>query len=214
MRDWIRHRLTYANVMATVAVFVALGGSSYAGLTINGSQIKSNSIAGKKLKRNTIGGARIKESRLGRVARARRADRLGGLTAGQLQQRCPSGTVHSVGACVERTPRSPEPYSIAVGMCQTEAFKGFGEGAGRLPTWPELYRVMNRSGPAAPMLTQPGELTGDVADVRADGTVIAVVLTDPSGRSALVPDSRMEGGQRPYRCAMEPTNNEVTDPQE
>ena len=34
MRAWLRSRLTYANVMATIAVFVALGGTSYAAIKI------------------------------------------------------------------------------------------------------------------------------------------------------------------------------------
>jgi hypothetical protein len=208
--DWMRRRLTYSNVMATVAVFIALGGSSYAVTRINGSQLKNNSVAGKKLMRNTLGGAGIKESRLGRVPRARLADRLGGSTAAQLSQRCPPGTVHRSGACVERTARAPAQYSLAIDTCQSDAFKGFAEGAGRLPTWGELYRTMNGGGVTG--LTPPGELTGDVADVRADGTVIAVVLTSPAGRSALVPNSTMEGGARPYRCVMDPANSDVTDP--
>jgi hypothetical protein len=211
MPDWIRRRLTYANVMATVAVFIALGGSSYAINQISGSQLKNNSVVGKKLKRNTLGGTRIKESRLGRVPRARRADRLGGLNAGQLRQRCPAGTVHSSGACVERAARAPATYSLAADICQREAFRGFSEGAGRLPTWIELYRTVNRGGD--PAVTAPGELTAEVADVRPDGIVMAVVLTDAGGRSTLVPDSGMDGGARPYRCAMDPRNAQVTDPE-
>ena len=38
MRTRLRQRLTYANVMSTLAVFIALGGSSYAALTISGSE--------------------------------------------------------------------------------------------------------------------------------------------------------------------------------
>jgi hypothetical protein len=209
--DWIRSRLTYSNVVATVALFIALGGSSFAITRISGSQLKNNSVSGKKLKRNTLGGTRIKESRLGRVPRARLAERLGGLSARKLQQRCTADTVYSSGACVERTARSPATYSIAANTCQTDAFKGFGEFSGRLPTWVELYRTMNRGG--EPALTPPGELTADIADVRPDGTVMAVVLTSPTGRSALVPDSGMDAGARPYRCAMDPANNQVTDPQ-
>lgn len=211
MPDWIRRRLTYANVMATIAVFIALGGSSYAINRISGSQLKDNSVVGEKLKRNTLGGTRIKESRLGRVPRARRADRLGGLSASQLLQRCPAGTVYSSGGCVERTARAPATYSLAIDICQRDAFKGFGEFSGRLPTWFELYRAINRGG--EPALTPPGELTADIADIRPDGTVMAVVMTTPTGRSGLVPDSGIEGGARPYRCAMDPANNQVTDPQ-
>jgi hypothetical protein len=72
-------------VVALTALFVALGGSSYAVLKINGSQIENRSISGKKLKRNTLGGATIKESRLGKVRRARRADRLGRFSASELR---------------------------------------------------------------------------------------------------------------------------------
>ena len=53
----IRSKLTYANVMSTVAVFVALGGSSYAALTITGRDVKNSSLTYRDLKRNTLGGA-------------------------------------------------------------------------------------------------------------------------------------------------------------
>ena len=66
----LRRRFTYANVMATIAVFIALGGSSYAVGQISGSQIKNRSIGGKKLKRNTVGGTAVKESSLGIVPSA------------------------------------------------------------------------------------------------------------------------------------------------
>jgi hypothetical protein len=209
MPDWIRRRLTYANVMATVAVFIALGGSSYAVSRISGSRLKNNSVAGEKLKRNTLGGARIKESRLGRVPRTRLADRLGGLSAGQLQQRCPAGTVHRIGACVERTARPAAQYSLAIDICQREAFKGFAEGAGRLPTWGELYRTVN--GPGA-TLTAPAELTAEIAGIRPDGRLMVVALVDAGGTSTSVPNSTADGGARPYRCAMDPVNSDVTDP--
>ncbi len=48
-------RRTYANVMATLALFIALGGSSYAAIQINGSQLKNRSIAGNKLKLHAVG---------------------------------------------------------------------------------------------------------------------------------------------------------------
>jgi hypothetical protein len=71
-------------VVALIALFVALGGSSYAALTINGKNIKNGSIAGKKLKnrtitqkkvkKNTLGGTVINESKLGQVPSAANAD--------------------------------------------------------------------------------------------------------------------------------------------
>ena len=86
----LRKRLTYANVMSTLAVFIALGGSSYAAFTINGATIKNRSITGKKLRHNTLTRTQIKESRLARVPRAKRADMLGGLTARDLKVKCPT----------------------------------------------------------------------------------------------------------------------------
>ena len=46
-------RLTYANVMATAAVFVALGGSSYAALKITGRDVRDSSLTGKDVERLT-----------------------------------------------------------------------------------------------------------------------------------------------------------------
>ena len=46
-------RLSYANVMSTIAVFVALGGSSYAAVTLNGKNLKYRSVTASKIKRNT-----------------------------------------------------------------------------------------------------------------------------------------------------------------
>jgi hypothetical protein len=70
----LRTRLTYANVMATIAVFIALGGSSYAALKINGSDIKNRTIGAKKVKKDTLTGTEIKESTLGKVPSANAAD--------------------------------------------------------------------------------------------------------------------------------------------
>jgi hypothetical protein len=52
--------LTYANLMATIAVFAALGGSGYAAVTINGKQLKNRSVAGKKLKNRSVTGKKLK----------------------------------------------------------------------------------------------------------------------------------------------------------
>lgn len=64
----IRRRLTshlsYANVMATFAVFIALGGTGYAMSQINGSQIKNRSIPGQKLKPHTLTAVQVKNGGL------------------------------------------------------------------------------------------------------------------------------------------------------
>jgi hypothetical protein len=55
----IRKQLTYANVMATLAVFIALGGGALAAL-----RIPANSIGTKQIKRGAVTGGKVKEATL------------------------------------------------------------------------------------------------------------------------------------------------------
>src|SRR5213075_2732471 len=55
-----RPGLSYANVTATLALFVALGGSSYAALTITGRDVRNGSLTGTDLARGSIGSAEIR----------------------------------------------------------------------------------------------------------------------------------------------------------
>ena len=50
----LRLRLTYANVMATIAVFVALGGSSYAAIKVTGKDIKNSSLGTGDVKNGSL----------------------------------------------------------------------------------------------------------------------------------------------------------------
>jgi len=50
----MRERLTYANVMATIAVFLALGGSAYAVKRIEGKDIAARSIPASKVKKDAL----------------------------------------------------------------------------------------------------------------------------------------------------------------
>jgi hypothetical protein len=52
----MRSKLSYANVMATIAVFIALGGSSYAAIIITGKNVKNGSLTGADIKDNSLGG--------------------------------------------------------------------------------------------------------------------------------------------------------------
>jgi hypothetical protein len=55
----IRWRLTFANVTSLIALFVALGGSSYAAL-----QLPNNSVGGKQLKKNAVTSPKVKPGSL------------------------------------------------------------------------------------------------------------------------------------------------------
>lgn len=63
----IRSRLTYANVMATLAVFIAVGGGAYAASKIGPNDIKENAIRSKHVKDGQIKPADLAEIPGGRV---------------------------------------------------------------------------------------------------------------------------------------------------
>jgi hypothetical protein len=53
-------QLSFANVIACIALFVALGGGAYAATKINGNSIQNASIGGGKLKKATVGAGKLK----------------------------------------------------------------------------------------------------------------------------------------------------------
>jgi hypothetical protein len=69
----MRDRLTYSNVVATLALFIALGGTGYAAATITSSDIKNRTIKGGDVKKNALGGTEINERKLRQVPNAARA---------------------------------------------------------------------------------------------------------------------------------------------
>jgi hypothetical protein len=196
--DHLRQRLTYANVMSTLAVFIALGGSSYAALTISGSSIENRSISGAKLQKNTLTGKHIRESRLKRVPRAARADKLGGATAADLKIKCPADTFPIADVCVERTARAAAAYGSAVSTCMlvgTPAAPGR-----RLPTHGELVAAFSTVEPAT-----GGELTSEVyPSTSTPGRVDVLFVTDRTGAVGVTPDTA--AGSKAYRCVADPLN--------
>jgi hypothetical protein len=59
-----RTRLTYANVMATIAIFIALGGSSYAAIKVTGKTVQDSSLTGKDVKNSSLTGVDIRNGSL------------------------------------------------------------------------------------------------------------------------------------------------------
>lgn len=72
----LRTRLNYANVVATIALFIALGGSAVAAGVFDGHKLKGRSVPGTKLVRNSVTRNEVKESTLGRVPNADKLDSL------------------------------------------------------------------------------------------------------------------------------------------
>jgi hypothetical protein len=185
--------------MATLAVFIALGGTSYAAWTISGRNIKNRSIPAKKLKRNSLTGREIRESRLGTVPRAKDAGSLGGvIRAEDVKVRCAPDTFAVADVCVERTTRPAAAYGGAVITCS-----GVGTPAGpgrRLPTHGELQMALT----AVP-LAPGGELTSEVFPSSSDpGRLDVLYVTDAAGRVAVTSDTGL--GAKAFRCVADPIN--------
>jgi hypothetical protein len=197
--DRLRRNLTYANVTATLALFIALGGSSYAALNLTGRDIKDGSLTHRDLKRNSLGGTRIKESRLGKVRRARNADRLNGMTAARFLVRCPSATMPVSDVCFETTVRGALPYQAAIVACE-DTNRRTTPGR-RLPTHDELTTAIGDHGIT---LAAEGELTRNVYPSSMPGRVDVLVVTDGAGSVALTPNTA--AGAKPFRCVTDPIN--------
>jgi hypothetical protein len=194
----IRRHLSYANVMATAAVFIALGGSSYAALKITGADVRNGSLSNRDLKKNTLDGSRIKETRLGKVPRARNADRLNGVSASRLLVRCPDAMVPVYDVCVETAPRGPLPYGSAAVAC--EGVNRNATPGRRLPSHDELMTAIGEPGVA---LAPGGELTRNVYPT-ANGRVDVLYVTDDVGSVAITPNTA--AGAKAFRCVADPLN--------
>ena len=196
-----RPRLTYANVMSTLAVFIALGGSSYAAMSITGRDVRDGSLTARDLHRNSLGGGRIKESRLGVVPRARNAARVGGLPAARLLVRCPSGTVPVSDVCVEFALRPAAPYTLAAGEC--EGVQRPQTPGRRLPNHDELMTAIGDYGITLASGRRAHATTFTRPRLTPAGST-SCYITDAAGRVALTTNN--PAGAKQFRCVTDPLN--------
>jgi hypothetical protein len=121
-----RKHLSYANVVATLALFVALGGTAAAAGVIvhSNSDVAKDTISGHKAPTgdhpNLIAGS---------VA----AKDLSASLFNALKSRCPTGTQKAFDLCYERDMRPPAGWDTAVSICANAAL--------RLPSAAEMAEV-------------------------------------------------------------------------
>jgi hypothetical protein len=189
-------KLTYANVIATLALFLSLGGASYAALSVGSRQIRNNSVRTQDLRNNdirsrdirnrtivnrdvlsnTLGGLQINENTLGRVPDA---TRLEGRSASSFVVACPPGTVFHAGGCFEGSARPEQTFLAASRTC--------GVANRRLPLLSELESLRQQAG-----ITLAGhELTADLES--ADS---ALTIDDAGDRDPAMVESEPES----FRC--------------
>jgi hypothetical protein len=209
---WLLSKLNYANVTATVALFVALGGASYAAIRVGSGQIVNNSVRSADLRnndvrgrdvrnrtlsrrdvaRNSLDGSVISESRLGTVPDAAR---LNGRSAFDLRVGCPASIRSQSGVCIETESREPRSFPGANRVCA--------DGNRRLPTYTELEHHKATGG----ALSAQSEWTSSV--YRNPGgpdaaSELEVILVTPAGDVAY--SQALTPAQRPFRCVAYPSN--------
>lgn len=123
----MRRHLTYANVMATIAVFVTLGGGAYAVSKIDTADIKKGAVTAKKLRASAVTTEKIAD---GAVTTPKLAD--GAVTAPKLGDGA-VGTAKIApdavtGADVDESSLGPVPSALTLDGLSASAF----ERAGRI----------------------------------------------------------------------------------
>lgn len=221
-RSRLRRHLSYANVMATIAVFLAFGGVGYAATTINGNAIKKGTVGAGKLKAGTLGSKQVKpngldgsvidESTLAIVPSAQTAT--SATTATSADHATTATTASSAenaetleGFSAEELELScPADTDLYGGMCWDEnvrpakhwlaAAVECGDAGGRLPSLNELVAYILRPGEQVAAQTW----SADVVDLTGGKEV--VLTSDEATRST----SESSVTQHGYRCLFYRTN--------
>lgn len=185
----LRQRLSFANVMSVAAVFIALGGSSYAALSKNSvgkKQLKKGAVTTKKIKDGAVNEAKIADGTI-------RASDLSKSLLSSLQDSCPAGmTRFGNTVCIDTVPRGTGTVGTAIVTCSNANL--------RLPSVAEAYMAFH-GGLIAPTeafwidtLSRRAGGSGGVdsaVDLFGSGTYFGVDGTgsDDSIRCATVPGS-------------------------
>ena len=207
----LRAHLTYANVVATLALFLALGGVSYAAIRVSSRNIinntvrtqdlrnnavrtqdlRNNEIRGRDIRNrtitnadiltNTITGQQVRESSLSKVPDA---DLLDGADGASYRVGCPAGTARHGGGCIETAARTSATYNSAARTC--------GSAGRRLPNPDELASFGEEQGI---------ELDNDNEWSSARNDSDAVTVDD-----GFVYDFTPASGLHAYRCVAPLTN--------
>lgn len=221
LRQRLKSKLTYANAMATTAVFIALGGTSYAAMklpadSVGSTQLKNGSIGAAKLKgaavtspkiaKEAVNGSKIALSTLGTVPSAQvatsanDAKTLGGLSNLQIMNQAKSEAVNSSKLkCPGGT--TPSGGACFSGVHQAaiwfEAAKICAAENMTLPSAPQLYAFGKANSPAG----SGPEWTDNALSPNTTLTITANASGEGAGERQI-----FEYPGVPYHCIGFPTN--------
>jgi hypothetical protein len=181
----LRDRLTYANVVGTIALFAALSGSAYAAFrvppnsvgsrqlkakAVTGGKIANATISGGKIAEETITGQNIKLSAIGTVPQA--ANAANAAEAQKLDSHeasCPAGTTLIRGLCFD-TRSNPVADNLE------EAAEDCAAKGGWLPSPMELYSTRGILDLGTGSGPEQHQYTDDVFDSPGHGDYTTIVI--------------------------------------
>lgn len=207
----VKRRASYANITATLALVLAMGGTSYAAFilpansvgnrqlrpgAVTATKIHAGAITDRQIRSYSLTGRAIDKHRLGRVpsavhavtatsaTRAHDAQTLNGVSAAALKVRCPAGTVLNAGGCIELATRTAASFGNAASQCAER----------RLATPAELESLRVQYS------DQVGSATEMTSDLTDQANLITVNLA--TGATSTSPVST----PLPFRCVALPAN--------
>jgi hypothetical protein len=180
--------------IAICALCVALGGTSYAAVTITGKQVKNSSLTGSDIKNHSLTAREFKRGTLLRGSRGatgltgpagqRGPQGASGTAADAAKVKCPTGTDPVGGACVETTARPAADYNAASITC----------GSRGLPNVSQLISYVS---------SHPGQTgTEWSSDILALGAAPSIAVVDVSNGLA----TESTNTPHPFRCVTTPAN--------
>ena len=125
----VRKRLTYANVMASIAVFLVLGGATaIAAKKITAKQLQANSVTTAKLKKNAVTASKIKTNAITTAKIAKDAvtgDKVNESTLGQVPSAVTANTATTAGSASSLAGYKPFGVFVPAGTHTIAAFGPF-----------------------------------------------------------------------------------------
>ena len=203
----IRPQLTYANVVATLALFVALGGASAFAATqlaknsVGSRQLKSKSVTTGKLALNAVNGSKVANAsltgadinlaQLGTVPSAASATSAGNAnTVGGHAASCPTGTTLIRGACYDS-------HSNPVAHSVEEASEACAAKGGYLPTPMQLYATKGVLNLGTNVGADEHQFTDSLYGAPGSGHLDKTVVLD----GVTPPEEFDANGESAYYCA-------------
>ena len=147
----LRRRLSYANVIATLALFAAFGGTSYAALKVTGKNVKNSSLTGADVKNSSLTTSDVKnQSLLSKDFKA------GQLAAGPKGDKGDAGAAGATNVTTRaNTQIVPAASTDVTASCQAGE-KAVGGGASYTNDEPEITVQQSKPAPATDGSTPTG----------------------------------------------------------